>query len=57
VLENRYRIKYRHPKSGAAGVTILNTAAEMAAERARLEALGYVVVDVFLPHAVKPLPI
>jgi hypothetical protein len=54
VLENKYRIKYRHPRTEAVGVVILNTAAEMEAERARLEALKYIVTNVFLPLEERP---
>jgi hypothetical protein len=49
VLKNKYRIEYRHPHSGGVGLAILDTAAEMAAEKSRFEALGYVVTEVFLP--------
>ncbi len=51
MLENKYRIKYRHSRTGVVGVTILNTDAEVAAERVWLEAFGYVVTDVFRPEA------
>jgi hypothetical protein len=53
-MEYRYRIKYRHPRSGAVGIAVLNTAAEMAAERSRLETLGYAVIEVLLPIGVRP---
>jgi hypothetical protein len=49
VLENQYRIRYRNPRTEAVGVVILNTAAEMAEEHARLETQRYVVTNVFLP--------
>jgi hypothetical protein len=52
----KFRIKYRHARTGAAGVSILNTREEMAAERTRLEALGYAVTDVLLPIGERPKP-
>jgi hypothetical protein len=54
MLENKYRIKYRDPRSDAVGIVILNTAAEMSAERARLELHRYVVTNVFLPLVETP---
>jgi hypothetical protein len=48
-MQYRYRIKYRHPRTGVVGMGILNTAAEIAGERRRLEGLGYVVTEVLLP--------
>jgi hypothetical protein len=58
-MQYRYRIKYRHPRTGVVGIGILNTAAEIAGERRRLEGLGYVVTEVLLPigERVKPPPI
>ena len=53
-MQYRYRIKYRHPRTEVVGVFTLHTAAEMAAERFRLEALGYVVPDVLLPLGERP---
>jgi hypothetical protein len=55
-VEYKFRIKYRHPRTGAAGIAILYTAAELAAEQARLEALGYVVTEVLLPIGERPRP-
>jgi hypothetical protein len=55
-MEYKYRIKYRHPRTGAVGIAILHTAAELAAERARLESLGYVVIEVLLPIGQRPKP-
>jgi hypothetical protein len=48
-MEYRYQVRYRHPRTGAGGVVMLYTALETATERARLEALGYVVTDMPLP--------
>ena len=50
----KYRILYRHPHSGDAGLVILTTENEIAVERARLEALGYVVTKVLRPIGVQP---
>jgi hypothetical protein len=55
-VQYKFRIKYRHPRTGAAGVSILNTHEEMTADRARLEALGYVVTEVLLPIGERPKP-
>jgi hypothetical protein len=49
-----YLIKYRHPRTGAVGIVILHTAAEMATARSRLELLRYVVLDVVLPTGNRP---
>lgn len=48
-MQYRYQITYRHPRTGAGGVIMLYAALETAAERSRLEALGYVVIDAPLP--------
>jgi hypothetical protein len=53
-MEYRYRIKYRHPRTGVVGIAVLNTAAEMTAETTRLEALGYSITDVLLPIGERP---
>jgi hypothetical protein len=53
-VQYTYRIKYRHSRSGAVGMTILHTAAEVVAERARLEALGHVVTNVLVPIGERP---
>jgi len=53
-MQYRYCIKYRQPRAGSVGMTILSSAAETAAERLRLEALGYVVIDVSLPIGERP---
>ena len=50
----RYRIKYRHPLSGIVGIVTLHSAAEIKAERSRLEARGNVVMDVMLPFGERP---
>ena len=53
-MQYRYCIKYRHLRAGVVGMAILGSAAEAAAERSRLEALGYVVIDVSLPLGERP---
>jgi hypothetical protein len=53
-VQYTYRIKYRHSRTGAVGLTILHTEAEVVAERARLEALGHVVTDVLVPIGERP---
>jgi len=53
-VQYTYRIKYRHARTGAVGMTILHSAAETVAERDRLEGLGYIVTDVLLPIGRRP---
>jgi hypothetical protein len=56
-MQYRYRLNYRHLGTGVVGLVALNTAAEMVAERDRLEALGYVMTDVLPPIGERPKPL
>jgi len=49
-----YRIRYYHPRSGLAGVSMLHTVAEKVVERARLQALGYSMDETLMPIAEGP---
>jgi len=53
-MQYSYRVPYHHPRTGLAGVTILNTAAEAVVERARLQALGYTVGQTLTPIGKRP---
>ena len=56
-MYERYRIQYRHPVTGVAGLVFLLGEKEIATERVRLEALGYVVTRVARPiRALPELP-
>jgi hypothetical protein len=50
----KYRLRFRHLRTGAAGLVVLDTAEEMAAESARLEAAGYVVIECLAPIGERP---
>lgn len=41
-----YQIKYRIPRTGTVGLAVLHSAEQVLVEKARLEALGYIVTDV-----------
>jgi hypothetical protein len=45
---------YRHPHTQIAGLAILLSESEIAIERARLEALGYIVTRVLRPIGARP---
>ena len=51
-----YRVQYRHPNTGAAGIVVLHSAAEFIKEKSRLEGLGFIVTDVLLPIGERPKP-
>jgi hypothetical protein len=51
---NKYRVLYRHPRTGSAGLVFLPAVSDIAAESARLEALGYVVTCVLRPNGGEP---
>ena len=51
-----YRITYRHPVKGYAGLSILTSEHDITAETARVEALGCVVTEVLRPIGAKLSP-
>ncbi len=53
-MQYSYQVKYRIPRTGAVGLAILHSPAEVAVEKARLEALGYVVTEVIEPIGARP---
>jgi len=48
-MHNRCRIVYRHPRTGVAGLVILNAESEIAFEKVSLEAHGNVVTEILRP--------
>jgi hypothetical protein len=48
-MNQRYAIQYRRPYTGLAGLVILLGENEIATEKAKLEARGYVVTKVLRP--------
>ena len=50
----KYRVLYRHPRTGVAGLSIMYTEDEIAGETARLESLGYVVSKILRPVGALP---
>ena len=53
-MNDRYAIQYRRPYTGIAGLVILLGETEIATEKAKLEARGYVVTKVLLPIVATP---
>jgi hypothetical protein len=53
-MNRSYRITYRHPRTGVAGVSFLVSEIELAVEKAQLESQGYVVTNVFRPIGASP---
>ena len=53
-MNRSYRIMYRHPHTEVAGLSILTSESEVAAEIARLESQGYIVTNVMRPIGVMP---
>ena len=53
-MYHRYRVQYRHPRTGVSGLSIMFSDDEVTEEIARLASLGYVVTKVLRPIGALP---
>ena len=53
-MYHRYRVQYRHPRTGVCGLSIMFSDDEITEEVARLESLGYIVTKVLRPIGALP---
>lgn len=53
-MDSTYELFYIRPGTKMAGCAMLRSEAEVAKEKARLEARGYVVTKVLRPHGTLP---
>ena len=50
-----YRVMYRDPRTGNAGLSIMYSESELTAETARLKSRGYIVTEILRPVGKRPV--